>query len=503
MAQPTHDPTLIVLVGSLGDLFQKKLLQALWNTRLEFLDRGETRPFHVLSTDVRDFPPDTQNFRAFLEAAGHRNVRNSGVSGWKEFLDDDFEFVKSGRDVEQSRELFARIKAYKERHPNAPVVFYLSIPYSSNIPVLKQIRHYLRGVEWSRDIYVVLEKPAEVTVEAVRKIKSLCIECAIPPENVGIVEHFVLKHGYRQFLRWAYEDPTHREVLKGDYLAKVTVKVTERIGTEGRAYDGILVDSALNHGAALLASVLGNPWDNGFDKLRTSLPPRLKRLYFEVPTDGSMREEVARQRYDEFESKLKRRGAYGICIEDHCGPDRTVPTGLLIRCNPTTNRLNGSTLLEYQHQKNAPIKYTGIGFTFKNGNGSPTVYWDFMIDGEEPETQARIWGFKKSSNALLSSDERDRRRLIESHYESVPDRFVDGYPHVIAAITGFGQPDRRPKMNELMGLDFQENSILALEGTAKVLDSTDRRIHFHKGQDPFWNIREEALLGLKAPFIFR
>lgn len=488
---------LVIRAGFAGDLSRRKKFQADWNVhRLLREQRGTNRPFSVIGTDIVPMP----NLRSFIDGAAEKHVPNRNLSGWDEFVKNTYEFVPSGESHEASAPLFRKIIDHKRAHPGAPVIFDLSVPYTANIPILAQLRRALRHVEWGKDVFVVLEKPAEITPQGLDDIESHVIGATIPTEHVGIVEHFSLKHGFRQLLEWMYGRATHRAVLRGEHVAKVKLVVHEKIGTEKRLYRGIMLDSVYNHGATLLATLMGNPWDNGFQRIRHSLPPRLGRLYFPA-RDPSMGEETYRQRRQEFYRKLRPRGIYGVCHEDHCDPE-VVPTAVFIRFRPVTNRWGEETVFEYRHVKNTFEKSTRVEFHFRNGDGRPSETWTFHIDAFQHGQ--RVWGWEKVCNCLLTPDERGKEAVIETYFRSVPPESVDGYPQVHSAYLGVGQPDGRPNMTAFMGLDFQRESLNAFGPWASILDGTplvERREWFRAGQDPFPEdkLRDEQLVPLEPP----
>lgn len=466
-------PLLFVVYGFTGDLMRRKLLLGLWNAWRELRREHCTeQPFTVIGCS-RSKPESTTGY---LNDAAEEFGVNRSIGNWDEFLN-VFSFIPVGNTVESGEDLFSAIKAWKEAHPNGRVLFYLSVPYKANIPIVRQLAKFLDGGSYGEDVRILFEKPAEINVQAVDEIDSLLLKAGVAKKNAGIVEHFVLKHGFQQMLEWMYARLPHNRVLNGDCVRRVRIKVYEQVGMEGRDYPGIMVDSLYNHHAAILAAILGNPFDQGIVHIGEALRGRLERLLLSVPQGLSEVQSLEHQRA--FYKALNPYGVYAHCHEDHGGDGEDIPTGVYLQYKPNANRWAGRTLFESLHVKNSPFKTTEVSFEFLENPVQPRISerWTFLIDGFM-EGQ-RVWGWRKVSSALRA-DERNSEPIIEERFRPVPEEFVDGYPQVVLAFL-------RDEMHRFMPTDFQRAGIQVFGPWAEVLDQIPikKRVQFHRGTDPF------------------
>lgn len=350
---------------------------------------------------------------------------------------------------------------------------------------------------------MLLEKPAAIKLEDIERLRQLIISYNLPMSHVRIVEHFAFKEGYRKFLDAAYSG-IKNQLLRSDHgLKEVFWLCQEMIGTEGRAYPGVVIDSVLNHMATMLASSLTAPFDNGRQE---SWPSRirdgLRCLYYAAPGEvGALSEEELFERREAFYKELGMRFMPAFCIEDYSNnlegsAARVVPTAFYMEFRPRNVRFDGSTVFRMVHAKNAIRKTLLVDYRYENGHSSR----HFIEEHDAWLTYPDLRNDNRPLAWFGSQERENRQRLdhvhslfrIERSGTQVPPELGDGYRRLLEL---FATADRPEQLWPFNTLEMQENALQVFGPIQEIIDSlpaseldpktAKRVVWYHKGTDPF------------------
>ncbi len=452
----TSCKSLRVVFGAWGNLAREKFVPAIVND-LGSVPKSERWRYPILWTDVVPVSDFAESLTTRISGSSPATLK---LEAWADMLT----YSKFQQVGDDARELFAAVVEFLRRNPKATVQFYLAVPYGANIKILEWAAEYLGGAGVGDRLYFFSEKPLEITSEALRRIQELLAQMGVRDDHFGIVEHFALKPFFEQAN--SDDSPLAKLMsrLGGRRWRKVTFTVKEKVGTEQRVYDGIGVDSMLNHHAFMQAVV--------FRFLLTWVQPGSDKR------KGALLAQVL--------CEIRRRmvlpsGKYLVCRDDHNPPqskpqltpgDVYVPTGIHLRYDV---RLEDGEMVEVEssHTKNTNEKVTKARI---DGDG-----WsiELLMDGFRKGIRGYGWRFKEDE------------QVVEEHFEALPLERACGYPEVARAV-------RLKLMDPFMPFEFQSCSNQLYMPLLLLLDKTPLRdrVWFDKGEDVLANIPAESLIPL-------
>jgi len=256
------EPCTMVICGATGDLAERKLGPALYNTLLGGFLPPE---FTVVGFARRDLGDDA--FRAQLLDGINRYSRNRPAKPaiWESFA----------RGVEYHRGDFNDPAAYAElakrldridrdRGTAGNRLFYLAVPPSLYPEIVNQLdraglaapgRRRSRGSKrgWTR---VIVEKPFGYNLESAQTLNREIAE-VFDEEQVYRIDHYLGKETVQNLAVFRFGNGLFEPIWNRRYIDSVQITVAETVGVEGRGefYDatGALRDIVQNHGLQLLA----------------------------------------------------------------------------------------------------------------------------------------------------------------------------------------------------------------------------------------------------------
>jgi glucose-6-phosphate 1-dehydrogenase len=272
------EPCTMVICGATGDLTERKLGPALYNTLLGGFLPPE---FTVVGFARRDLTDDA--FRDHLLQGINRFSRNKPA---KQAIWDSF-----ARGIEYHRGNFDDPAAYAElakrldridrdRGTAGNRLFYLAVPPSLYPEIVHQLERAglaSRGERrrsgtrrgWTR---VIVEKPFGYDLESARTLNREIAE-VFDEDQVYRIDHYLGKETVQNLAVFRFGNGLFEPIWNRRYIDSVQITVAETVGVEGRGefYDdtGALRDIVQNHALQLMAMfAIEPPVEFGSEDLR-------------------------------------------------------------------------------------------------------------------------------------------------------------------------------------------------------------------------------------------
>jgi glucose-6-phosphate 1-dehydrogenase len=272
------EPCTMVICGATGDLTERKLGPALYNTLLGGFLPPE---FTVVGFARRDLSDD--DFRDHLLNGINRFSRNRPAKPaiWESFT----------RGIEYHRGDFDDPSAYAElakrldridrdRGTAGNRLFYLAVPPSLYPEIVNQLdqaglaasgqrRRIGSNRGWTR---VIVEKPFGYDVESARTLNREIAQ-VFDEDQVFRIDHYLGKETVQNLAVFRFGNGLFEPIWNRRYIDSVQITVAETVGIEGRGefYDatGALRDIVQNHALQLMAMfAMEPPVEFGADDLR-------------------------------------------------------------------------------------------------------------------------------------------------------------------------------------------------------------------------------------------
>src|SRR5687768_14906443 len=262
------EPCTMVICGATGDLTERKLGPALYNTLLGGFLPPE---FTVVGFARRDL--SDEQFRDHLLEGINEHSRNKPAKPaiWESFAR-GIEYHRGDFDdpaayVELSKRL-DRID--RDRGTAGNRLFYLAVPPSLYPEIVNQLDRAglaARGDRrtsgskrgWTR---VIVEKPFGYDLDSARTLNHELAE-VFDEEQVYRIDHYLGKETVQNLSVFRFGNGLFEPIWNRRYIDSVQITVAETVGVEGRGdfYDetGALRDIVQNHGLQLLAMFAMEP----------------------------------------------------------------------------------------------------------------------------------------------------------------------------------------------------------------------------------------------------
>ena len=262
------EPCTMVICGATGDLTERKLAPALYNSLLGGFLPPE---FTVVGFARRDL--SDEEFRAHLLEGINRHSRNRPAKAaiWESFA----------RGIEYHRGTFDDPAAYAElarrleridrdRGTAGNRLFYLAVPPSLYPEIVNQLdraglaasggsRRTAAGRGWTR---VIVEKPFGYDLASARTLNRE-IAGVFDEEQVYRIDHYLGKETVQNLAVFRFGNGLFEPIWNRRYIDSVQITVAETVGVEGRGefYDdtGALRDIVQNHCLQLMATFAMEP----------------------------------------------------------------------------------------------------------------------------------------------------------------------------------------------------------------------------------------------------
>ena len=262
------EPCTMVICGATGDLTERKLAPALYNTLLGGFLPPE---FTVVGFARRDL--SDQDFCGHLLDGVNRFSRNRPAKQaiWESFA----------RGVEYHRGDFDDPAAYvelakrldridRDRGTAGNRLFYLAVPPSLYPEIVNQLdraglaasgqrRRIGTNRGWTR---VIVEKPFGYDLESARTLNRVIAE-VFDEDQVFRIDHYLGKETVQNLAVFRFGNGLFEPIWNRRYIDSVQITVAETVGVEGRGefYDatGALRDIVQNHALQLMAMFAMDP----------------------------------------------------------------------------------------------------------------------------------------------------------------------------------------------------------------------------------------------------
>jgi glucose-6-phosphate 1-dehydrogenase len=258
----------MVICGATGDLTERKLGPALYNTLLGGFLPPE---FTVVGFARREMTDD--QFREHLLAGINQHSRNRPAKPaiWESFAQ-GIEYHQGDLDDPASYEALAtRLdRIDRDRGTDGNRLFYLAVPPSLYPEIVNQLdraglaasgakRRGSGKRGWTR---VIVEKPFGFDVESARTLNHEIAE-VFDEEQVYRIDHYLGKETVQNLSVFRFGNGLFEPIWNRRYIDSVQITVAETVGVEGRGafYDatGALRDIVQNHGLQLMAMFAMEP----------------------------------------------------------------------------------------------------------------------------------------------------------------------------------------------------------------------------------------------------
>ena len=256
------EPCTMVICGATGDLTERKLAPALYNTLLGGFLPPE---FTVVGFARRDMGDEA--FRGHLLDGINKHSRNRPAKPaiWESFargieyhrgdFDDPAAWVELAKRLE---------RIDRDRGTAGNRLFYLAVPPSLYPEIVSQLdraglsasgTHRRTGPKrgWTR---VIVEKPFGYDLESARTLNRVIAD-VFDEDQVYRIDHYLGKETVQNLAVFRFGNGLFEPIWNRRYIDSVQITVAETVGVEGRGdfYDstGALRDIVQNHALQLLA----------------------------------------------------------------------------------------------------------------------------------------------------------------------------------------------------------------------------------------------------------
>ncbi len=279
-------PLTIVIFGSTGDLYQKKLARALFDLytggflgkKIRIVGYGR-RPY-----SQQDFARET---KLALEA-DKKPVDNESFIKFSENL-----FYEKGNieDPEHYKMLKNTLARYDSEHGNeeSNKLFYLAVPPKLYETIFKNLA--ASGCADQKDIWarILVEKPFGNNLDEARKL-DLLLGDLFKENQIFRIDHYLAKETLQNILAFRFSNDIFKPIWDKHSIEKVEIRFLEEhiVGDRGSFYDGIgaLRDVGQNHMLQMLALIaMEEPKEMDSENIRLAREKVLKsvRLYKKNP----------------------------------------------------------------------------------------------------------------------------------------------------------------------------------------------------------------------------
>src|SRR6187200_548454 len=262
------EPCTMVICGATGDLTERKLGPALYNTLLGGFLPPE---FTVVGFARRDLTDD--QFRQHLLGGINKYSRNrpakpaiwesfaSGIEYHRGDFDDPAAFVELAKRLD---------RIDRDRGTAGNRLFYLAVPPSLYPEIVSHLHHAgLAASEGDRAIgakrgwtRVIVEKPFGYDLESARTLNR-AIADVFAENQVYRIDHYLGKETVQNLSVFRFGNGLFEPIWNRRYIDSVQITVAETVGVEGRGefYDqtGAMRDIIQNHALQLLAMFAMEP----------------------------------------------------------------------------------------------------------------------------------------------------------------------------------------------------------------------------------------------------
>lgn len=245
----------IVIFGGTGDLARKKLFTSLYSLYAKGLLPSNTK---IIGFARRDL--NTESYRQFVS-----DELSDGLELKEEFLECFYYFQGDLHNEQSYQDLRTFLVEMDDQYKLcSSKLFYLSVRpelYADVFNLLKKTNvldtcNLGHDAAWSR---LLIEKPFGTNFEHAKFLDEQLSE-VVSEDRIFRIDHYLAKEALENILVFRFKNTMFNKVWNKDHISKISIRLFERRGVEGRGefYDqvGALRDVGQNHALQMLALVL-------------------------------------------------------------------------------------------------------------------------------------------------------------------------------------------------------------------------------------------------------
>jgi glucose-6-phosphate 1-dehydrogenase len=243
------EPCTLVIFGATGDLTKRKLIPALFEM---YLEQMLPEKFNILGVSRGDM--SDKDFRSQMKEANEKfGKRTSDVDAWAKF-EKHLHCCPIDYDVRNSFEnLKKRIESAESKYElPGNRLFYLSVPPSAYLPIVKQLGAVSLNTPPKHNTWVriIIEKPIGYDLESAKELNNKVSEY-FSEEQVYRIDHFLGKETVQNLIAFRFANGIFEPIWNRNYIDNVQITAAEAVGVERRGgyYEtsGALRDMIQNH----------------------------------------------------------------------------------------------------------------------------------------------------------------------------------------------------------------------------------------------------------------
>lgn len=290
-ALPKADPCVIVILGALGDLTQRKLIPALFNLASEgFLSNN----FDVLGIGRKQMSDSEFCEQMRAGVIGSAEIGGFNEDNWQAFATRLHYMSGNLRDIETHRRLAARLELMTMRDgASTNHLIYFATPPSLAPALVSGLSAAGLASEqkgWSR---IVVEKPFGHDLDSARALNEI-IAHVFAEHQVYRIDHYLGKETVQNIIVFRFGNSLFEPVWNRNYIDYVEITAAEvlGVGERGSYYEeaGALRDMMANHLLQLLAlTAMEPPVDFDADSVRDEKLHVLRSIHPMTPEEVAER----------------------------------------------------------------------------------------------------------------------------------------------------------------------------------------------------------------------
>jgi len=239
----------LIIFGATGDLTKRKLIPALFEM---YSEQMLPEKFNILGVTRGDMS-DKDFRRRMKEANEEFGKRKSNSDSWEEFENHlhccpiDYDERNSFENLKKTIE--SAESKYELPHNR---LFYLSVPPSAYLPIVKQLGAVNLNIppEENTWVRIIIEKPIGYDLESAKELNDEIGEY-FTEDQVFRIDHFLGKETVQNLLAFRFANGIFEPIWNRNYIDHVQITAAETVGVEGRGgyYEnsGALRDMIQNH----------------------------------------------------------------------------------------------------------------------------------------------------------------------------------------------------------------------------------------------------------------
>jgi glucose-6-phosphate 1-dehydrogenase len=345
-----NTPAILVIFGISGDLAKRKLLPAISHMAergvlpKEFHIVGVTRQSGIVLDDHLTYTHDKEYIKDHTEL-------------FQMDLSVSLEYARLGKHIEEIEKGFSK---------SCQILLYVSVPPTSAYSIIELIG--MSEISRMSMVKLLLEKPSGSDLESAENLITHT-NMYFKPTQVYRIDHYLAKETSQNIVPFLQKNTSVYETLNKDYVERIEVVASEKIGIEGRVgfYEqtGALRDFVQSHLLGITALMLTDisKFNNG-ENLQKCRTDALSDLTLQKDT-------VARAQYEGYTDEVS-------------NPTSTVETFVSLILSSSDERFLGIPI-HLVTGKGLHDKYTVIRVIYKDHTKIPLefMYHDTTADAHE------------------------------------------------------------------------------------------------------------------------